>query len=177
MKHRLYILIICSLIGLSILACSTFSVAPTATNPPPPTATLPPPPTATSTPPPTATPVPFVPGECEGEAIPILMNTDTEQSVQAGSYPDACEFYCLWVPDSGTRLDIGISNFNVDLDLYVDTNISVLAFEDHGTWESNAYGDGDESVSIFNPGGRYYIQVCSYEGLASTFLLNNLFVP
>ncbi len=127
--------------------------------------------------PPTPTSVPFVAGECEGEAIPILMNTDTEQSVQAGSYPDACEFYCLWVPENGSQLNISISNFNVDLDLYVDTNISVLAFEDHGTWESNAYGDGDESVSIFNPGGRYYIQVCSYEGLASTFLLNNLFVP
>jgi hypothetical protein len=127
--------------------------------------------------PPTATSVPFVAGECDGEAIPILMNTDTEQSVQAGNYPDACEFYCLWVPDNGSQLNIGITNFNVDLDLYVDTNISVLAFEDHGQWESNAYGDGDESVSIFNPGGRYYIQVCSYEGLASSFILHNLFVP
>ena len=126
--------------------------------------------------PPTATSVPFVAGECEGDALPIEMNSETEQSVQAGTYPDTCEFYCLWVPD-GNQLDIGISNFNVDLDLYVDTNISVLAFEDHGTWESNDYGDGDEEVSIFNPGGRYYVQVCSYEGLASTFLLYNIFTP
>ena len=108
--------------------------------------------------------------------MPIPMNTESEQRVQAGNYPDTCEFYCLWVPD-GSQLDIGISDFNVDLDLYVDTNISVLAFEDHGQWESNAYGDGDEEVSIFNPGGRYYIQVCSYEGLASTFLLYNIFTP
>jgi len=127
--------------------------------------------------PPTSTLPPFVAGECEGDALPIEMNTTVEQSVQAGTYPDICEFYCLWVPEGGSRLDISITNFDVDLDLYVDTNISVLAFEDHGQWESNAYGDGDESVSIFGPGGRYYIQVCSYEGLASTFLLTNLFIP
>jgi hypothetical protein len=127
--------------------------------------------------PPTATAIPFVAGECEGDALPIDMNTDIEFSVQAGTYPDTCEFYCLWVPENGTRLDIGILNFDVDLDLYVDTNISVLAFEDHGQWQSNAYGEGDEAISIFTPGGRYYIQVCSYEGLASSFLLHNLFVP
>jgi hypothetical protein len=172
MKTKIVLVTISLLLGLSMLACGIVTVAPTATNPPPPTA-IPP----TSTPPPTQTPVPFVPGECEGDSLPILMNTAVEQSVLAGNYPDSCEFYCLWVPDGGSRLDIGISNFDVDLDLYVDTNISVLAFEDHGQWESNAYGDGDESVSISSPGGRYYIQVCSYEGLASTFLLSNLFVP
>jgi hypothetical protein len=32
-------------------------------------------------------------------------------------------------------------------------------------------------VYITNPGGRYYIQVCSYEGVASTFLLNSVFNP
>ncbi len=127
--------------------------------------------------PPTPTAIPFVAGECEGDSIPIDMNATLELSVQAGNYPDTCEFYCLWVPENGNQLEIGISNFDVDLDLYVDTNISVLAFEDHGTWESNAYGDGDESVWITNPGGRYYIQVCSYEGLYSPFTLYNLFTP
>jgi hypothetical protein len=104
------------------------------------------------------------------------MDTRLPKSVSGGSYPDACEVFCLWVPD-GSRLEIGISNFNVDLDIYVDVNLSVLQYEDHGQWESNAYGTVDESVSISNPGGRYYMQVCSYEGLASGFTLHNTFTP
>jgi hypothetical protein len=104
------------------------------------------------------------------------MNTSVEKSVQGGSYPDACEVFCLWVPD-GSRLDIGISDFDVDLDIYVDVDLSVLQFEDHGRWESNAYGTGDEEVTIYDPGGRYYMQVCSYEGVASSFTLYNEFTP
>ena len=127
--------------------------------------------------PPSPTAIPFVVGECEGESTPIDMNTTLQMSVQVGDYPDSCEFYCLWVPENGNQLDIGISNFDIDLDLYVDTNISVLAYEDRGEWSSYAFGVDDEAVSIFNPGGRYYIQVCSYEGLASTFTLYNIFTP
>jgi ABC-type glycerol-3-phosphate transport system substrate-binding protein len=117
----------------------------------------------------------FVGGDCDSSTTRVDMNTTTSQSVQAGNYPDACEVYCLWVPENGSRLDIGISNFDVDLDMYVDTDLSVLTYEDHGQWESNAYGTGDESVTISNPGGRYYIQVCSYEGLASSFNLSSTF--
>jgi hypothetical protein len=105
------------------------------------------------------------------------MNTSTQQGVEAGNYPDSCRYYCLWVPEDGNSLEIGISSFDIDLDMYVDTDLSVLTFEDHGEWESNAYGDGDESVSIDNPSGRYYIQVCSYEGLASSFTLSSTFEP
>ena len=105
------------------------------------------------------------------------MNTETERSVNAGNYPACCRIYCLWVPDDGSSLTIGISDFDVDLDIYVDMDLTVLAFADHGMWESNAYGTGDESVYINNPGGRYYVQVCSYEGLASTFLLFSNFTP
>jgi len=130
-----------------------------------------------SAPPAPVSTIPAVSGDCESPAVQIDMNVNIDLAVSAGTYPDACNFYCLWVPDNGTSLEIGISDFDVDLDLYVDTNISVLAFEDHGQWESNAYGTGDEAVSIFNPGGRYYIQVCSYEGLASPFTLTSLFVP
>jgi len=119
----------------------------------------------------------FVGGDCDSSTRRVDMNGSTQQSVSAGTYPDTCEVYCLWVPDSGSKLDIGISNFDIDLDMYVDTDLSVLTFEDHGQWESNAYGDGDESVSISSPGGRYYIQVCSYEGLASNFNLFSTFTP
>jgi hypothetical protein len=119
----------------------------------------------------------FVGGDCESGAIRVDMNTRTTQSVEAGNYPDACHYYCLWVPEGGNRLEIGISGFDVDLDMYVDTDLSVLTFEDHGEWESNAYGTGDESVTINNAGGRYYIQVCSYEGLASSFTFWSTFTP
>ncbi|HJX59526.1 MAG TPA: hypothetical protein VJ481_03150 [Patescibacteria group bacterium] len=65
-----------------------------------------------------------------------------------------------------------LAGFDVDLDIYVDRNLSVLAFEDHGQWESNAYGNGDEYISLSSPqGGPYYMQICSYEGLASPFTL------
>jgi len=131
--------------------------------------------TNTDTLPPTATP--FVGGECDSGSIRIEMNSSTQQNVDAGDYPASCRYYCLWVPENGDKLDIGISNFDIDLDMYVDTDLSVLTFEDHGEWESNAYGDGDESVSINNAEGRYYIQVCSYEGLASTFTFWSTFTP
>lgn len=127
--------------------------------------------------PPTPTAVPFVAGECEGGAFPIDLNTSYEFSVQTGDYPDNCEFYCLWVPENGDQLQISISNFDVDLDLYVDTNISLMAFEDFGEWISNEFGDGDEFVQISNPGGRYYIQVCSPNVLASPFTLYTIFTP
>jgi hypothetical protein len=153
MKVKIIMLVIGSLIGLSILACS---IGPTT---------------------PAAAPTAFVGGDCESPAQRIDMNTNLSESVNAGTYPDSCKFYCLWVPNSGKSLDIGISNFDIDLDLYVDTDISVLAFEDHGQWTSNDYGTGDESVSISNASGRYYIQVCSYEGLASPFTLTNTFKP
>ena len=115
----------------------------------------------------------FVGGDCDSGTTRLQMNSRASGSISAGTYPDTCTVFCLWVPDDGSGLDIGISGFDVDLDMYVDTNLSVLQFEDHGQWESNDYGTGDESVSISSPGGRYYIQVCSYEGLASTFSIDS----
>lgn len=125
----------------------------------------------------TTAPTPFVGGECDSGSIRVEMNTSTQQNVEVGNYPESCRYYCLWVPEDGENLDIGISNFDIDLDMYVDTDLTVLTFEDHGQWESNAFGDGDESVSISKAGGRYYIQVCSYEGFASTFTFWSTFTP
>ena len=119
----------------------------------------------------------FVGGECDSGAIRIDMNTTTQQSVIEGGYPKSCSYFCLWVPESGSSLDIGISRFNVDLDMYIDTDLSVLELDDHGQWESNSYGSGNEKVTIENPGGRYYIQVCSFEGKASTFNIWSEFTP
>lgn len=104
------------------------------------------------------------------------MNTSLVKDVPGGTYPDTCGIYCLWVPQ-GSSLEIGISDYDVDLDLYVDVDLSVLEYGDHGQWTSNDYGSGDELVRIPDPGGRYYIQVCSYEAVQSDFRLQTTFTP
>lgn len=169
--NRLQALILGSVLLLLMSACQP---APTAEPTPEDTATTIP----TNTPIPAATPTPtlFVGGSCDPETQRVEMNQRLALQVEGGSYPDTCEVYCLWVP-AGSQLEIGISDFSVDLDIYVDVDLSVLAFSDHGRWESNAYGTGDEQVSIMNPEGRYYMQVCSYEGVASGFTLWSRFVP
>jgi hypothetical protein len=104
------------------------------------------------------------------------MNTSVIKHVSGGTYPDTCEIFCLWVPD-GRQLEIGISDFEIDLDLYVDIDLSILEYGDHGLWMSNGYGSGDELVVIEDPGGRYYVQVCSYEAAPSDFRLRSTFTP
>ena len=136
------------------------------------------PPTNTPIPRPTNTP-PFVGGDCDPATERIEMNTSVTKSTSGGSFLDNCNEFCLWVPDSGSSLDIGISDFDIDLDIYVDPNLSVLSEEDSGTsrWESRNAEGADDSVTISNPGGRYYIQVCYYEGGHSSFTLHNQFTP
>ena len=89
-----------------------------------------------------------------------------------------CPVFCLWVPE-GRELDIRILDFTIDLDLYVDKDLSSLMSQsiDEAKWVSNAYGTGDERISISNPDGRYYIQVCSYEELVGGVSLYASFSP
>ena len=176
---------------LPTLACGAV-IQPTITPVPPPTATytpLPPTPTYTPLPPtPTYTPLPptptnppelFVGGDCGPGTDRVEMNTSVTKSTSGGVFLQNCNEFCLWVPDGGSRLVIGISDFDIDLDIYVDPNLSVLSEEDSGTsrWESRNAGGADDSVTISNPGGRYYIQVCYYEGGHSSFTLHNQFTP
>jgi hypothetical protein len=116
----------------------------------------------------------FTGGDCQSGTTRIEMNRSISGSISEDNDELAyCTEFCLWVPEGGSRLDISISDFNVDLDLYVDTDYQVLLTGDIGEagWESIDIGDGDESVSISSPGGRYYIQVCSYEMESSSFTL------
>lgn len=136
-------------------------------------------PLPTDTPQPTNTPTPFVGGDCDSRAQRIEMDMRYTNHVTGGYYPVGCPMYCLWVPH-GSRLEVGISDFDIDLDIYVDRDLSVLEFSDHGQWESNAYGTGDEEVTIYSPDDRYYIQVCSYdidESLETDFTLYSNFTP
>jgi hypothetical protein len=74
-------------------------------------------------------------------------------------------------------LEIGVSDFTVDLNLYIGRgSIDVLNDVDvveGSDWYSHHTGDGsDEDVSITDPeGGVYYIEVCSYDGSPSPFTL------
>jgi hypothetical protein len=155
---------------LPVTACGT---SPHLTHTPSPKNTL----TPTSTPPPTDTPKPFVSGECDPATNRVELDTSIFAYV-AGSYayPEACSRYCLWVPD-GRQLKIGIKDFKVNLDLYVDVDLLELHYGDDTRWESRSDGPRNELVYIANPGGRYYIWVCTVEGSAMEFTLYNEFTP
>jgi len=167
MNTRKALVVVLTMMVVATIACGISTPVPTAI--PIPTAT----PVPTS-PPPTVAPPPAVPvGSCEHTDGELELGRAYQLDVPASSaYPGSCRYYCARVPEGGQSLRFSLTGFDVDLDIYVDRDLSVLAYQDHGQWESNAYGSGDEFVSIFSPdGGSYYAQVCSYESLASPFTL------
>ena len=143
---------------LPTLACGT-TPTPDDIPAPPPTATYTPePPTAT----PTNTPEPFVGGDCDPSSDRIEMDASFTIHITGGSYPESCPMYCLWVPQ-GRQLEIGLTGFTINLDFYVDVNLSVADYSDFGQWYAHSASEtGTEEVAINNPNGRYYIQVCAY---------------
>jgi hypothetical protein len=116
----------------------------------------------------------FTGGDCAPGTTRIEMNRSISAQISEDNDDlPFCTEYCLWVPEGGSNLDIMISDFDVDLDMYVDTNLGDLHSDDSSLaeWVSNDFGTGPESVSISSPGGRYYIQICSYQGDPSAFTL------
>jgi hypothetical protein len=120
-------------------------------------------------------------GECDQRSTRIELNTLSHQEMQATSspYPANCLYYCLWVPEGGDSLEIGIVDFVADLDLFVGFGdfSSVVGIDPTPgasyDWKSNQYGTRDEAVTIPAPEiGVYYIEVCSYEGDATPFDLS-----
>ncbi|MEZ0396142.1 MAG: PPC domain-containing protein [Anaerolineales bacterium] len=124
---------------------------------------------------------PFVGGDCEGNSTRLNMNSSASGRIAGGTtFEQVYQMFCLWVPDNGSRLVIEISGFgtDVDLDLYVDRSYNNLLSESgFGEWYSNDVGTTSEQVTINNPGGRYYIQVVSYDGSPSSFTISNTFTP
>lgn len=154
----------------------------TTSDPTPPTSTALPS-TNTSQPTNTAEPqntsTPFAGGECDPSAEQIDMDTNYTRHIQGGYYPEGCSLFCLQVP-TGKSLIIGIKDFRIDCDIYVDKDLSVLGYSDRGAWQSNVYGTWDEQLTINDPEGRYYIQVCTYEvkeSMESDFILYSIFIP
>ncbi len=124
---------------------------------------------------------PFEAGPCDSRAMPIDFNVSYEQQMHATDqgYPANCLYYCLWIPDNQSNLSISIADFNTDLDLYIGQGEfesvvgADVVYNETYMWKSNEFGTVDEFVSINNPvGGVYYIEVCSYEGEASPFVLS-----
>jgi hypothetical protein len=118
--------------------------------------------------------------ECDPRAKPIEINTTIPLNMHTatGGYPANCQYWCACVPSGGTSLDIGITDFSVDLDIYVAWNDyegvtgQTPIYGESYTWMSNAYGTGDEWINATSPeGGPYYIEVCSYEGSPSPYNL------
>lgn len=155
-----------------------YTATPTAT----PTPTSTPTPTATPTPTrtPTRTPTPtFVAGDCHSGTQRLEMNQSLTGRINAGSsFYDVIAMYCLWVPQGGSRLEINLTNFTADLDVYVSRSYEeLMSPTGFGEWYSRAGGTSPERVVINNPGGRYYIQIVSYTGAGSNFTISNTYTP
>ena len=123
-------------------------------------------------------PPPVSGGACDPLSTAIQPGTGYSGSIAATDqeYPANCTYYCLWIPGGSSELDISLSDFDVDLDLFVgygDITSVRGADPDATPWLSNEFGTDDEFISIPSPAAdsAYYIEVCSYEGLASNFTL------
>jgi hypothetical protein len=117
-------------------------------------------------------------GTCDPQSTSINVDTLYTGRIEATDqpYPANCAYYCLWVPSGTGRVDVDLTNFSVDLDMYVGTDdiSSVLGAEpDDAQWRSNDFGTDDESIRIRRPSPNtpHYIEICSYEGAASDFEL------
>jgi hypothetical protein len=117
-------------------------------------------------------------GTCDPRSAAIQPNVSVAGHIDATDqgYPDNCTYYCLWLPGGESGLDVTLSDFSVDLDLYMvygEYDEILNSDPESATWSSNEFGTADEVVSVPNPGtdAAYYIEVCSYEGSASDFTL------
>ncbi|MBN1177607.1 MAG: PPC domain-containing protein [Anaerolineae bacterium] len=174
MKQAFVLTAVILLLSLSLTSCGTIepAAAPSPTPSPAPTA----PPTLT------LEPTPSVTSECDASATQITFDAAHELTMHAteGAYPANCLYYCVQVPE-GDRLEIGIYDFNADLDIYVaygalEAVKGSTPLQDESHWMSNDPGIGDETVFIPHPRpGNYYIEVCSYEGQATPFRIETRF--
>jgi len=120
--------------------------------------------------------LPKVNVNCDSRSTSIDLNTSQNMTLTMtgdGTFPGNCTHFCLAVPDGASQLEIGISNFATDLDLYVAaTSLDKLMDEstDASEFTSNVTGLDPENVLIDDPlSGAWYAQICSYEGVDSDF--------
>lgn len=118
--------------------------------------------------------------DCEPGTLPLAANESLQGTISGGNtYETKYVIYCLDVPEGGSSLTIGLRDFNVDLDLYINQDYqTLLASDDLGEFYSRESGTVPEEVTIPNAGGRYYIQIFMYDDNATTgFTLYNTYTP
>lgn len=115
---------------------------------------------------------------CDSRSTSMDLNTSQNLTLSItgdGTFPGNCSHFCLAVPEGSSQMEIGISNFATDLDLYVaSASLDKLMDEstDASEFTSNVTGLDPENVIISNPAsGAWYVQVCSYEGVDSDYTL------
>lgn len=111
---------------------------------------------------------------CEAPAIPIMIGAMTHGEITAAqSYPENARYYCFSLPDGVQSVTVTLSGMTADLDLYMgEATISSVQGNQTYKWMSNVPGTADDTITVTQPaGGVYYVEVVSYEGLASRFTL------
>jgi len=123
----------------------------------------------------------YVGGECNPSTIRLPMDGSLSGYIAGGDvFEETIAMYCLWVPEGGSNLTIGVRDFSADLDIYVSSSYEeLMSPEGFGEYYARDGGDGTpEQVSISLPGGRYYIQVVSYYfDTSSNFTIWNEYAP
>jgi hypothetical protein len=116
---------------------------------------------------------------CDSPAVPLALGASVSGDIAAASaYPANARYYCINVGEGVPSVTMELSNMTVDLDLYVGRGtiasvqgVDVSAGETY-EWKSNAFGTGNETVTIPTPQpGVYYAEIVSFEGQASTYTL------
>ncbi|MCR6643777.1 MAG: PPC domain-containing protein [Terricaulis sp.] len=111
---------------------------------------------------------------CEAPANPIMIGAMTHGEITAAqSYPENARYYCFSIPQGVQSATVTLSGMTADLDLYVGSgSITSVQGNEAYEWMSNVSGTGDDTITINQPvAGVYYVEVVSYEGLASRFSL------
>lgn len=126
-------------------------------------------------------PTAFIGGDCNPNTTRLLMNNSMTGYIAGGDeFLETIAMYCLWVPEGGSQLVIGIRDFNIDFDIYVSSSYEeLMSPSGFGEYYDRDGGAGTpEQVTIPNPGGRYYIQVVAYNfGTSGNFTIWNQYTP
>lgn len=126
-------------------------------------------------------PTQFVGGDCNPNTTRLPMNGSLSGYIAGGDeFLETIAMYCLWVPEGGSQLVIGIRDFNIDFDIYVSSSYEeLMSPSGFGQYYDRDGGAGEpEQVTIPNPGGRYYIQVVAYNfDTSGSFTIWNQYTP
>jgi hypothetical protein len=116
---------------------------------------------------------------CESPAAPIAIGASVAGEItQTAQHPANARYYCFAVPEGTGAVTVTLSGMATDLDLYIGSNglqsvqgVNVQEGETY-EWKANAFGTGDEIITINNPrAGTYYAEIVSYQGEPSAFTL------